>query len=59
MRCRHQSITISSKAKKGILKDLSIDNHSNANDQNEYLTEYFLSKFPKAQIIEEKKNKMN
>ena len=59
MRCRHQAITISSKAKKGILKDLLIDNHSNANDQDEYLTEYFLSKFPKSQINEEKKNEMN
>lgn len=59
MRCRHQAITISSKAKKNILKDLLIDNHSNANDQHEYLTEYFLSKFPKTQIKEEKKNEMN
>ena len=58
MRCRHQAITISSKAKKGILKDLLIDNHSNANDQDEYLTEYFLSKFPKSQINEEKKNEI-
>lgn len=55
MRSRHQAITISSKTKKNILKELFIDHHSNQNDQNEYLTEFFLSKFPKNQINEEKK----
>lgn len=55
MRSRHQAITISSKTKKNILKELFIDHHSNPNEQNEYLTEFFLSKFPKNQINEEKK----